>query len=155
LDFRYKADGFVEHSGVSSSDERSGARVNHGDRVVADALCYKMMVQLVGNRGPKETRPDPAERRDTLAFRRQLAAKADRDADLWAPELGLQSRYRGGNVASGGRMFQVEKFSRDGWSVIHADHDYGAAHTEFMRIVQTFPDWQVRFIQVLTDRTKT
>ncbi len=35
--------GNVEHSGRSSADDPSGAKDNHGDRVIADALCWHLM----------------------------------------------------------------------------------------------------------------
>ena len=43
LAFVYKADGYVGHSGWSDPKDPSGARINHGDRVVADALCWKLV----------------------------------------------------------------------------------------------------------------
>lgn len=38
--FRYQRDGSVVHSEEESKDEPSGARSNHGDRVIADALAW-------------------------------------------------------------------------------------------------------------------
>jgi hypothetical protein len=53
LDFEYTRDG-VEHAGIEGGDDPSGARVNHGDRVVADALAWMMAVDLTGFRGQRK-----------------------------------------------------------------------------------------------------
>lgn len=85
LAFRYKADSYVEHSGASNTSERSGARINHGDRVVADALCYKMMALLNSKGGePTAHKPDPIAVMNSLGFRRKLAEKAAKDEGNWA-----------------------------------------------------------------------
>src|SRR5262249_55479216 len=46
LRFEYTASGRVEHGGLSGGDDPSGARENHGDRVIADGLAYKMVRKL-------------------------------------------------------------------------------------------------------------
>lgn len=43
LAFNYMADGYVYHSGWRDPKDPSGARINHGDRVIADALCWKLI----------------------------------------------------------------------------------------------------------------
>lgn len=42
LNFVYAVGGGVKHSGSDSKDDLSGARENHGDIVIADALSYKL-----------------------------------------------------------------------------------------------------------------
>lgn len=42
-DYVYAAGGSVEHSASLKSQDLSGARENHGDRVIADALCFYAM----------------------------------------------------------------------------------------------------------------
>ena len=44
--FNFTASGHVEHSGEASPDNNSGARINHGDLVIADALAWKFCVEL-------------------------------------------------------------------------------------------------------------
>lgn len=41
--FVYEPDGYVYHTGWKDPKDPSAARINHGDRVVADALCWKLM----------------------------------------------------------------------------------------------------------------
>lgn len=85
LSFRYKPDGGVEHSGASNSKEYSGARVNHGDRVVADALCCKMVKQLNALADSARTVVAPAVTdQRTLAWRRARAAEEEREREQWA-----------------------------------------------------------------------
>ena len=43
--FKYTKNGTVEHTGEESKDDPSGARGNHGDRVIADALAWKLSKQ--------------------------------------------------------------------------------------------------------------
>lgn len=84
-DFRYRADGYVEHAGIAAGDS-SGARVNHGDRVVADALCCKMMAKLAGSAGPEPGRApaDPVAAMKSLGYRKLLAAQKDAEQGEWA-----------------------------------------------------------------------
>lgn len=49
--FRYNIQSQIEHSGQVTTDDPSGARENHGDRVIADALAFKMMGELGVTRG--------------------------------------------------------------------------------------------------------
>lgn len=85
LDYRRNPQGHVEHPGdLANKDDPSGARVNHGDRVIGDALCWKMMDSL-GYRAEKkkekvETKPG------SLAWRRTL--RHNQTIDGWQ-ESGL------------------------------------------------------------------
>lgn len=44
--FKYDEQGSITHAQAKSKDDPSGARVNHADRVIADALAWKMMDAL-------------------------------------------------------------------------------------------------------------
>ena len=68
----------VEHTGAASFDP-SGARENHGDRVVADALAWHVVKQSVGLPPPAALPEVPP---GCLAERMQLAAK-ERAAKKW------------------------------------------------------------------------
>lgn len=80
--FRFKPDGYIEHSGVANSKEYSGARVNHGDRVVADALCWKMIRQLNQLLTANAENPAAPLSPKSLAWRKARAAEVEEDA--WA-----------------------------------------------------------------------
>lgn len=54
LSFQYGADGYIFHTGAKDPKDPSGARVNHGDRVVADALTWKMVEEIGQLVGPAE-----------------------------------------------------------------------------------------------------
>lgn len=84
LSFKFKADGYMEHSGASNSKEYSGARVNHGDRVIADALAYKMVKQLNVMAEKVEERVDGPPRLNSLANRRLMAERAASEQEAWA-----------------------------------------------------------------------
>jgi hypothetical protein len=85
LNFQYRKDGHIEHAGVASIKDFSGARQNHGDLVMADAMAWKM---LVTSGGVETEPPDPeaAETRpDTLAGRMRAAHNAA-SRDSWCVE---------------------------------------------------------------------
>lgn len=46
LNFKYNDSGGLEHANIESRDDPSGARVNHGDRVIADSLANKMCGEI-------------------------------------------------------------------------------------------------------------
>ena len=85
LSFVYGPDGYVYHTGSRDTGEASGARVNHGDRVVADALCWKLIDEM-----GRLARTDVAAAATnplgsphmTLALRRQLATMGRTEDDL-------------------------------------------------------------------------
>jgi hypothetical protein len=78
LSFIYAPDGYVYHTGAKSPKDASAARVNHGDRVIADALAWKMVDEM-GRRAPvqhgesRSTMEIVAEKMNQLAFRKLLA----------------------------------------------------------------------------------
>ncbi len=78
--FKYTTSGFVEHAGEQGIEDPSGARVNHGDRVIPDAiawkLCKAMGMMAARIKDDKEIKPG------SLAWRKQLAG-ASRSGDGW------------------------------------------------------------------------
>jgi len=57
--FRYDKRGNPECGRLMAIDDPSGARVNHGDRVIADGLAWKMCLNLGGSRQSKEKNEPP------------------------------------------------------------------------------------------------
>lgn len=88
LSFNYAPDGYVYHSGWKDPKDPSGARINHGDRVIADALCWKMVSEgrrLVRLNPETNERMVPPERTTgTLAWRREVARIRQRESENWA-----------------------------------------------------------------------
>lgn len=78
LAFKYNSSGNPEHAGEKSDDPAQGT-VNHGDRVIADALCRKMINQLV--------RPTKVEKKEetisvlSLAWRRKYHEEKDHEEE--------------------------------------------------------------------------
>jgi hypothetical protein len=83
LSFIYRPNGTVEHSGVTDTDDPSGARMNHGDRVIADALCAKMVRTRAVRR--EHTKPEDKVPLLSLEWRREYHKRRDRDnREEWA-----------------------------------------------------------------------
>jgi hypothetical protein len=83
--YRYNArSGFVEHPHDCGSEDPTGARINHGDRVIADALAWKMM-QRLGAGGRAEPKPPPATALTTASFagRRKAWEEAQQRKFSW------------------------------------------------------------------------
>jgi hypothetical protein len=76
LDFKYDGRGGIVHAQIESSNDPSGARVNHGDRVVAGGLCLKM----AKSRGIMQEPEDEAETAGplSLAWRRKQAEQKEK-----------------------------------------------------------------------------
>lgn len=70
LQFRYDPQGYAAHPG-RVSDGPSGARVNHGDQVVADALSWRMAKAEYA--GPQKRKREEPVAVLSLAWRRQLS----------------------------------------------------------------------------------
>jgi hypothetical protein len=85
LQFQFGKDGFVKHAGEESGKDYSGARVNHGDMVIADALAWLMLVRS----GGVDTAPTPEEvaalTPATLAGRMKFAHNAASESP-WCQE---------------------------------------------------------------------
>jgi hypothetical protein len=56
LEYVYGPDGTPLHSKSINKDDPSGAKDNHGDRVIGDALAWKLMTYT--SRNPQETKPE-------------------------------------------------------------------------------------------------
>lgn len=83
LDFRYGERGQVVHAKALSPGDPSGARVNHGDRVVASALCLKLVRARGIMRTPESEEDEPADGPLSFAWRRQQAEQQARKS-RWA-----------------------------------------------------------------------
>lgn len=79
LHFRYTSSGIIEHSGESGGDDPTGARVNHGDRVIADALSCKMLKGSTGRQPQPETKTPVG----SLAWRRELVEAREAQSSGW------------------------------------------------------------------------
>lgn len=74
--------GSVEHSRAAHTGDPSGARANHGDMVIADALACWMLRTPVAER----VQPEPAEEQDTFFSRQQQFKRSERfrlDQEDW------------------------------------------------------------------------
>lgn len=84
LAFQYGDDGYIFHTGAKDPKDPSGARINHGDRVVADALAWKLVDEsgaLVNPAVAPRNAPAPV---GSLSWRHELARQgAARESD-WA-----------------------------------------------------------------------
>lgn len=84
LRFEYKkAGGGLGHANEESKDDPAGARVNHGDLVIADALAYKMM-KTIWVPAPEDGQADVEHPHPgSLAGRRALQAASERQELNW------------------------------------------------------------------------
>jgi hypothetical protein len=71
LPYRYTPQGTVEHPHDQGGDDPTGARINHGDRVIADALSWMMCKKRVSARAKKEAEEEQCDI-GTLAWRRLI-----------------------------------------------------------------------------------
>jgi hypothetical protein len=88
LRYVFQQDGTIEHDASRNPSDPSSGRSNHGDRVVADALAWKLIADAQTMRAAK-TRPAEEDIRLnppvlSLAYRRKMAETADDDGDaVW------------------------------------------------------------------------
>jgi hypothetical protein len=75
LEYIFSPNGGVEHSRSQSKTDPSGAKDNHGDRVIADALSWKALKERARMPEP-ETREVPV---GSLAWRNQLREEQQRE----------------------------------------------------------------------------
>lgn len=80
LAFKYKPDGFIEHSGEKSPKDPSGARVNHGDRVIADAQAWMLCKGMAKAEKQKE---EQTAKPGSLAWRRMYHENLKRLEESW------------------------------------------------------------------------
>ncbi len=85
MNFVFMKDGHIEHAGAASTKDLSGARENHGDIVIADALAWKALVYSGGLAEPADDDRDkkPSFEPMNLARRRALAHNAAKDSADW------------------------------------------------------------------------
>lgn len=72
LPYRYDDSGNVVHPHEVKAEDPTGARINHGDRVIADALCWKM-AKSFGRIGKAKSQERQGIVVGSLAWRRLLA----------------------------------------------------------------------------------
>jgi hypothetical protein len=80
LNFVHMPNGSIEHAGTHGCQDPTGARVNHGDRVIADALAWKMAKEVgtVQQNKPETSEPPML----SLAWRRRYhEEKKQRERD--------------------------------------------------------------------------
>jgi len=79
----------VEHVGASGADDPAGAGENHGDRVIADALCQWARREL-GGMTAEEKKVRTVEQRDrlgnTFAARQAAARKRQKGRTSWSAD---------------------------------------------------------------------
>lgn len=78
LPYRYTAQGTVEHPLDSGGDDHTGARVNHGDHVIADALAWKMASSF-GIIGRKRGETKQTLAVGSLAWRKAIHEERERE----------------------------------------------------------------------------
>lgn len=87
LAFVYGPDGYVHHTGWKDPKDPSAARVNHGDRVVADALCWKLaeeMGRMAGvNPDTRESEKSETQQVGGLAWRAELVKLRSKQSSDW------------------------------------------------------------------------
>jgi hypothetical protein len=82
LSFEFTKAGPVAHSGEKADDDPTGARENHGDRTIADALCNKMR-RAAGIVMVREVPQEEVVNPHSLAFRRDLVEQRARRQEKW------------------------------------------------------------------------
>lgn len=83
LAFRWNASGDMEHAEIAKKNDPAGARRNHADHVIADALSWKMVKDsrmLVNVSGKKVEDPFPFM---SIGWLREQAENMERDAERW------------------------------------------------------------------------
>lgn len=88
LAFVFSAEGYVYHTGWKDPKDASAAKVNHGDQVIADALCWKMVDEsklLVNVDAILRTAIVPETHQvGGLAWRAEMGRMAVKDGGSWA-----------------------------------------------------------------------
>jgi hypothetical protein len=82
LSFRYGADGYVEHAMVAGGDDPSGARVNHADQAMADAIMNKMRRRMTTP--AREKAAEAEEPFGSMGHRRKMREEKRKDELAWA-----------------------------------------------------------------------
>lgn len=79
--FKYNDRGDIVHSEEASEDDPSGARINHADRVIADALAWKMCGEVGGRQVVEET--EKAAPVMSMQWRRERAERLEKKERGW------------------------------------------------------------------------
>jgi hypothetical protein len=82
--YRYNASGHPEHPSDAKAEDHTGARTNHGDMAIADALAWKM-AESFGMIGPRKSTQTSQAPVGSLAWRRLIASQSGRDSWDEAP----------------------------------------------------------------------
>lgn len=88
LNFKYAEGGKIEHSREGGDDDPSGARENHGDQTIADALAWKLAKKL-NVRYEQKKAEESAVPLGSLAWRRRMDEEAKRHKDDWGESKSL------------------------------------------------------------------
>lgn len=83
LKFKYALTGKVEHDQESGGNDPSGARENHGDRVIADALAWKMAKSLGAGLDKKRKEVTAGPPVLSLQWRRDRADRLAAEAEAY------------------------------------------------------------------------
>ena len=78
--FKWNRRGRIEHSRIESPEDFSGARENHSDRAIADALACKLMLEFAVS---LKVREDEVIHESSLAYRRQMHDIRMQERELW------------------------------------------------------------------------
>lgn len=81
LSFRYGGDGYIEHANVAGGGDPSGARVNHADQAMADAIMNKMRRKMGQSAIEKREEAAPP---GSMQWRRDMREAKARDELAWA-----------------------------------------------------------------------
>ena len=102
LKFAWLPGGKVEHTGFAKGerDDPSGATVNHGDRVIADAQCWMLMRNEVKS-APEQNKPGEEEY-PFLSYGWRRSIREQPDNDNWIDRSRCTPRDRNVTVWSGG-----------------------------------------------------
>ena len=90
LDYEYTPEGKVEHGGARRSQDPSGGRENHGDRVMADALAW-MLAEREGFTSRRRSDPDKPPPGDdppvmSLAWRLKYGKNVHQEREPFSPQ---------------------------------------------------------------------
>ncbi len=81
-DYKYGSSGQIEHGRAANKNDPSGARVNHGDHVIADGIAWKLC-QLEGKMKPTKKEEEQQQNISSLAWRRMFHENAKQEEEAW------------------------------------------------------------------------
>jgi len=83
LAFRWANSGKIEHSGSVNKKDPTKAGENHGDRVIADALAWKMVLSMGFSNLIHKPKPDKDVKVGSYAWRRELHQQMKQERELF------------------------------------------------------------------------